>query len=106
MYNAVQMIGNAARGGLPGGNKRFYVWYHQLWGVEGAAVKLEVRTWYQTPLITFLVADPLRNPRISGRPIATPGFLKISKRKLGRLGNMVKSKSERVEGRAGSFLNL
>ena len=65
-----------------------------------------MRTRYQIPLITFLVADPLRNPRVSGRPIATAGFLKISKRMFGRLGDMVKSKSEGVGGRVGPYLNV
>ena len=99
------MNGNAARGGLPGGNKRFYVRFRQLWG-GGQGLRLEVRTWYQIPLITFLVADPLRNPRVSGRPIATTGFLKMSKRKLGRLSDMVKSKNKSVKGRICPSLNL
>jgi len=49
------------------------------------------------PLITFLVADPLRNPRVSGMPTAATGFLKMSKRNPGRSGDMVKSKGESVK---------
>lgn len=71
-------------------------------------IKSEVRTRYQRPLVTFLVTDPLRNPRVSGRPIAAAGFLKTSKRNSGRLlGDMVKSKSKskRVKGRIRPSLN-
>lgn len=61
--------------------------------------KTKARTWYQIPLITFLVADPLRNPRVSGRPTAATGFFRTSRRNSGILGNMVKSKSKGVKGR-------
>ena len=70
--------------------------FHQLWETVS---KTKARTWYQIPLITFLVADPLRNPRVSGRPTAATGFLGTSRRNSGILGNMVKSKSKGVKGR-------
>jgi hypothetical protein len=70
---------------------------HCAW--KGAASKIRAHTWYQIPLTTFLVADPLRNPRVSGRPIATTGFLGMSKRTPGRPDDMVKvKKSKRVKG--------
>jgi len=61
---------------------------------EREAFKIERPTWYQIPLIAFLVLDPLRNPRVSGKPTATTGFLGRLRRNSGRLGDMMsKSKS-------------
>ena len=93
------MIGNAGRGGLPGGNERLYVRFRVSSTVGETTFEVGVHTWYQTPLIAFLVADPLRNPRVSGRPTATTGFLGMSRRNPGRLGDMIKSRSKRIKGR-------
>ena len=93
------MIGNAGRGGLPGGNERLYVRFQVSSAAGETTFEVGVHTWYQAPLIAFLVADPLRNPRVSGRPIATTGFLGISRRNPGRLGDMIKSRSKRIKGR-------
>ena len=89
------MIGNGGRGGLPGGNKRFYARFQDFVNCRRQFLKPEhVYTWYQIPLIAFLVADPLMNPRVSGRPTAITGFLGMSKMNSGR--DMVKVKGKRA----------
>ena len=53
-----------------------------------------LRTLYQAPSMTFLVPVPLRKPRAKGKPTATTGFLGTSKRKPGKLNDMMKAKEQ------------
>ena len=89
MYNVVQMIGNAGRGDIPGGNRRLCVCFSQGRG-WGVVLMVGAHTLYQVPSMTFLVPVPLRNPRARGKLTATTGFLGTLRRNPVRLRDMVK----------------